>query len=62
MLCTKFGWNWQNRSGQEEKMWKAYDNDDDDDDYDYNKDDDNNDGRRTNCDQKSSLEPLAQMS
>ena len=33
------------------KMWKVYDNDDNDDD----------DGQRTNGDQKSSLEPSAQM-
>ena len=31
-------------------MWKVYDNDDNDND---------NDGQRTNCDQKSSLEPSA---
>ena len=34
------------------KMWKAYDDDDNDD----------NDGQRTNFDQKSSLEPSAQVS
>ena len=33
-------------------MWKVYDN--------YN--DDNDDGQRTNCDQKSQLEPSAQVS
>ena len=36
------------------KMWKVYDN--------ANEDDDNNNGQRTNFDQKSSLEPLAQVS
>ena len=38
-------------------MWKVYDND-------AYKDDDNNneDGQRTNFDQKSSLEPSAQVS
>ena len=35
-------------------MWKVYDNEDDDDADD--------DGQRTNCDQKSSLEPSAQVS
>ena len=37
------------------KMLKVYDNANDDDDND-------NDGQRTNFDQKSSLEPLAQVS
>ena len=36
------------------KMWKVYDND--------NNDNDNDDGQRTNFDQKSSLEPSAQVS
>ena len=36
------------------KMWKVYDNNDDN--------DDNDDGQRTNFDQKSSLEPSAQVS
>ena len=38
------------------KMWKVYDNDDD------NDEDDNDAGQRTNFDQKSSLEPSAQVS
>ena len=37
------------------KMWKVYDNYNDDNDD----DNDNDDGQRTNCDQKSSLEPSA---
>ena len=41
------------------KMWKVYDDDDDNDD---NADNDDNDGQRTNFDQKSSLEPSAQVS
>ena len=36
------------------KMWKVYDDDDDD--------NDDNDGQGTNFDQKSSLEPSAQVS
>ena len=44
------------------KMWKVYnDNDNNDNDNDDN-DDDDNDGQRTNFDQKSSLEPSAQVS
>ena len=42
------------------KMWKVYDNDDNDNDNDNNDNDD--DGQRTNFDQKSSLEPSAQVS
>ena len=38
------------------KMWKVYDNDDNDDN-----DNNNDDGQRTNFDQKSSLEPSAQV-
>ena len=38
------------------KMRKVYDDDDD------NDDNDDNDGQRTNFDQKSSLEPSAQVS
>ena len=38
------------------KMWKVYDDNDND------NDDDDNDGQRTNFDQKSSLEPSAQVS
>ena len=38
-------------------MWKVYDNDDNDDNN-----DNDDDGQRTNFDQKSSLEPSAQMS
>ena len=55
MLCAKFGWNLPSGFGEEDvlKMWKVYDNDDD------NNDDD---GQRTNFDQKSSLEPSAQVS
>ena len=37
---------------KKKKMWKVYNNDND---YNY-------DGQRTNCDQKSSLEPSAQVS
>ena len=51
MLCAKFGWNWPSGSGEEDITWKVYDN--------YNI---NDDGKRTNFDQKSSLEPLAQVS
>ena len=40
------------------QMWKVYDNDNDDD----NDDNENDDGQRTNFDQKSSLEPSAQVS
>ena len=42
------------------KMWKVYDNNANNDDEDNN--DDNDDRQRTNFDQKSSLEPSAQMS
>ena len=42
------------------KMWKVSDNDDDDNDD--NDDNDNDDGQRTNFNQKSSLEPTAQVS
>ena len=42
------------------KMWKVYDdNDNNNNDNDNN---DDNDGQRTNFDQKSSLEPSAQVS
>ena len=41
MLCGKFGWNMEKKM----KMWKDYDNNA------------NEDGQRTNFDQKSSLEP-----
>ena len=41
------------------KMWKVYDDNDNDND---DNDDDDNDGQRTNFDQKSSLEPSAQVS
>ena len=40
---------------KKKKMWKVYDNNDAD-------DIDNDDGQRTNCDQKSLFEPSAQMS
>ena len=40
------------------KMWKVYD----DDNNDHGNDNNNDDGQRTNFDQKSSLEPLAQVS
>ena len=43
MLCAKFGWNWPSGSGEEDITWKVYDN--------YNI---NDDGKRTNFDQKSS--------
>ena len=39
------------------KMWKVYDNNNND-----ANNDDNDDGQQTNFDQKSSLEPLAQVS
>ena len=42
------------------KMWKVYDNNANSDDEDNN--DDNDDRQRTNFDQKSSLEPSAQVS
>ena len=53
MLYAKFGWNWPTRFG-EDKMLKVYANDDNA-LNDYNKD-----GLRTNFDQKTLLEPLAQ--
>ena len=46
---------------EKKKMWKVYDNDNDDNDNDKNADD-NDDGQMTNCYQKNSLEPSAQMS
>ena len=52
MLCAKFGWNWPSGSGEEDENVKVYDNDDDNIDV----------GQQTNFDQKSSLEPLAQVS
>ena len=42
------------------KMWKVYDNNDNNNNDNDNNDD--NDGQRTNFDQKSSLEPSAQVS
>ena len=55
MLCTKFGWNCPLVLEKKKKMWKVYDNDNyDDTAADY-------DGQQTNCDQKSSLELLAQV-
>ena len=56
MLLAKFGWNWSSGSGEEDENVKSlrqcrpYDNDDN-----------NDDGQRTNFDQKSSIEPSAQM-
>ena len=56
MLCVLFGWNWSSGSGEEDENVKSlrqrrpYDNDDN-----------NDDGQRTNFDQKSSIEPSAQM-
>ena len=46
---------------EKKKMWKDYDDDADDN---YYGNDNNDDGQRTNwpCDQKSSIEPLAQVS
>ena len=44
------------------KMWKVYDNDDNDNDNDDNDNNNDDDGQRTNFDQKSSLEPSAQVS
>ena len=43
-------------------MWKVYNNDDDDNNNNNDEEEDNEDGQRTNCDQKSSLEPLVQVS
>ena len=43
--------DWSSGSVEEEEIWKVYDNDSD-----------NDDGQRTNCDQKSSVEPSAQVS
>ena len=34
MLCTNFSWNWLSGSGEEDEMWRVYNNDADD-----NKDD-----------------------
>ena len=53
MVCTKFGWNWPSGSRYEDfKMWKVYDNDAADDD---------DDGQRTNFEQKTLLEPSAHV-
>ena len=42
---------------EKKKIWKVYD-----DNNDYGNDDDQDNEQRTNCDQKNSLEPSAQMS
>ena len=58
MLCAKFGWNWSNGSGEEDNNVKTTlttDNNDND-------DNDDNDGQRTNFDEKSSYDPLVQVS
>ena len=54
MLCAKFGWNWPSGSEEDDEVLKVYDN--------ANNDDDDNDWLLANFDQKSSLEPLAQVS
>ena len=56
MLCTKSGCNWPSGSGEEEEenVINVYNNDNDD--------NNDHDAQRTNFDQKSSLEPSAQMS
>ena len=46
--------DWSSGSVEEEEIWKVYDNDSDN--------IDNDDGQRTNCDQKSSVEPSALVS
>ena len=51
IVWVKFGWNWPVVLEKKMKMWKVYDNIGGD-----------NDGQRTNLDQKSSLEPSAQVS
>ena len=53
MLCAKFDEIGPVVLEKKMKMWKVYDN---------NNNYDDNDGQRTNLDQKSSLEPLAQVS
>ena len=53
MNCATFGWNWPSGSGEEdENVNKGYDDDENN----------NNNWQRTNCDQRSLLEPLAQVS
>ena len=54
ILCAKFGWNWPGGSREEDENVKSFDNNDDD-----NYEDD---GQWANFDQKSSLEPLTQVS
>ena len=54
MLCAEFGWNWLSGSGGGDKKKQTV--------YHNNNNDDDDDGQRTNCDQKSSLEPSAQVS
>ena len=58
MLCAKFGWNLPSGTGEEDENVKIYDNANNDDDD----GDNDNDWQRTNFDQKSLLEPLAQVS
>ena len=55
MICAKFGWNWPCGSGEEDENVKSLR---------HNNHNDNNDddGQGTNFDQKSSLEPSAQVS
>ena len=52
MICAKFGWNWPCGSGEEDENVKSLRHNDNNDD----------DGQGTNFDQKSSLEPSAQVS
>ena len=58
MLCVKFGWNWLSASGKKMKMWKVYVEDNDN----VHNNENNDNKQRTKFDQKSSLEPLAQVS
>ena len=44
------------------KMWKVYDNNVNGNANDIDNDDDTDDGQRTNCDQKGSVESSAQVS
>ena len=44
------------------EMWKVYDNDDENNIDDDKNNNDDDDGQRTNFDQKSSIEPFAQVS
>ena len=61
MICAKFGWNWPSGSGEDENVISRKVYEDDNDNY-NNVNNDDDDGQRTNFDQKSSLEPSAQVS